>query len=767
LLLFPANLMGVTKLRAFRSKYRASELFRLPSRWVGAKTMKPDPHRPQWRLIQEALAVGALVGLAHAICEISLLACYGLEFTVLDASLIALLSLAAAAATGALAGIGTLVLMKGRTADGPSQLRMAVWTVVTGVYALAFLAIVSQHPGALGTATALLLTMPVAVAAFFLVLRSGGKPAVIFWASMAVASTLCVVQLIHGGLWMIPPSNRSGFVTLLVAGTVLCYMVLGWSSRMSRRQPAAGSAPRFAAVTLGAGMLWIGVVPWGSSSGSGWLVYDAGKPAVSAASVPNIVLIVLDTVRADHLDLFGYSRETMPNLRRFAEQDCQAVNRTFTTSSWTLPSHASMFTGLYPSTHGAHTPFVHEDEPELYAHPMRDDVTTLAEFLGQRGYQTGVVAANYGALRDLGLLRGFAHQDVVSGASQLAATVSWSDRLQIDGLPSPGTLLRTMLPASLASRASLFNRREPPYRRAREITDRAQRWLRGHSDQPFFLFLNYLDAHQPYLPPPQDDERFAARPNGEEWRDFPTERFNACRRQQGGFTKPEADFLIGQYDAELVAMDRELARLLDYLKHSGRFDDTMILVATDHGEAFFEHGFLEHGNALHQPEIDGFLLIKMPSSSGPIYPSPMMQSVDLLPTIASVLREPVPPDVEGSPWGNGRDYALSELFCRTCGAGRDEGQWPESFRREQVAVIVQDWKLIRSTNAADKRTDEIYNLRDDPAELHPVPHLPPDKASRFEQVLTERSRRLGDRLTRKGTDDKKLIERLRSLGYVQ
>jgi arylsulfatase A-like enzyme len=310
----------------------------------------------------------------------------------------------------------------------------------------------------------------------------------------------------------------------------------------------------------------------------------------------------------------------------------------------------------------------------------------------------------------------------------------------------------------------MFSRRQPLYRRAREISRRAQEWLEGNADSSFFLFLNYLDAHDPYLPIAEDDERFAQRPAGDEWLAFPTARYDSAVPGEATFAPHELAFLEAQYDAGLVSLDREFARLIAHLKESGLFENTLIIVTGDHGESFFEHGFLEHGNTLYQEEVGGFLLIKPPASVKAVKPSPLMQFVDFFPTVAEVLGEPVPPGLQGSPWGHGRDYALAELFCELCGSDVDaqHRKWPAEYRRELVSILIGDQKIIYSSDG----TTETYRLATDPLETQPLTDPDPQFLRRAGEIIAERNKHMVEGLSKR-PEDNILLEKLRSLGYIQ
>jgi hypothetical protein len=131
------------------------------------------------------------------------------------------------------------------------------------------------------------------------------------------------------------------------------------------------------------------------------------------------------------------------------------------------------------------------------------------------------------------------------------------------------------------------------------------------------------------------------------------------------------------------------------------------------------------------------------------------------PKILAILGEPTPPEVQGSPWGAGRDYILSELFCKP-GALHEPAEWPDHFRRDRVAVVVGNHKLIRSSHDPD----EVYDLAADSAELHPLSDPDPEFLRRAEEIIGERNKRLVEGLSA-NPEDKTLLEKLRSLGYVQ
>ena len=712
-------------------------------------------------VFNEALGLGCTIGLLHAMAETTLLGLDGIRPTPMDLAIFVVLYCGAGVVVAGVVALAALapplqtILGAGKR---PLSFRRTVWTILVCIYTLVFLRIVYYWSG-WGVVLWLLAAAPSLVVASLAVNQKGHRTVVVIYGTALIAATLCALQLIHAGWDQEPPVSWSLAISLLVP-VGICLVALRVVKQRAASDSRFESMPHAFRTLAVLVVVWAGV--WGVSDAYGSLGRPGrGTPATTGAARPNFLLIVLDTVRADHLDLFGYKRETMPHLRQFAREECQFAAPIFTTASWTVPSHASMFTGLYSSVHGAHQPFVHDTKTKTLAYRLRDDKITLAERLGNLGYQTAGIVGNFGALSAFGLPRGFAYYDAAAGPAGRAPGLLWLHRFDASPFPAVGQLIPRWLPDALQSNSVLFSLREPPYRRASAITDRAEQWLEHNGGRPFFLFLNYFDAHFPYLPLSEDGERFAARPEGEEWRGFPTERYLDRRRQRGEFNDREKAFLIGQYDSELRGIDRQFDRLISYLRESGLLENTVIFVTADHGESQFEHGLIDHGNALYQTEIGGFLLVSVPGSLRPIEPSPLMQFVDFVPTILAILGERMPHDIQGSPWGEGRDYALSEVFCKP-GALRQPDQWPDFFRRDRLAVVIDGQKLIRSTPGGD----EVFDLKADPGEQNPLARPDPDFLRRAEEVIANRNKRLAKDLS-ENPDDPALLEKLRSLGYVR
>ncbi len=480
---------------------------------------------------------------------------------------------------------------------------------------------------------------------------------------------------------------------------------------------------------------------------------------VSEALLPPAVLIVLDTVRVDHLRLYGYERDTMPRLERFARDHSVVIDGAVANSPHSLPTHASLFTGLYPPRHGAQFPSVGDPNPPSYGYPLARHVPTLAGLLSARGYWAVGVVANGGALGPtFGLDRGFAFYDssldpnfYTKLRTPWRAASEWSEPL-----------------ASL-SRVPLFSDSDffeygVPYRRAARISDQAIALIDAADDRPFFLFVNYFDAHSPYNPPASRRDAFPGRIA--RWSrlgldDDSTRRINRGDRD---LTPEERAHLVALYDAELRYLDRHLGRLLDRLRRHPSWKQMLVIVTSDHGESFGEHRFVEHGLNLYG-ELTRVPLIVKPGVDTPGAPpapsrlSRIVQSVDLFPTLLEHAGLGAPPGIDGRAWGRGREQARSWVRVQ-----QRSVKWrPERLARDLRAIERDGWKLIEwSTGRL-----ELYDRVNDPAETHDLAAQNPERRDALRSRLGEPatvSRKTPDR---DAFESPEALERLRALGYVR
>jgi arylsulfatase A-like enzyme len=301
--------------------------------------------------------------------------------------------------------------------------------------------------------------------------------------------------------------------------------------------------------------------------------------------LPNVLFITLDTLRAANLSLYGYSRPTTPQLERIAKTGV-LFDLALSASSWTLPSHASMFTGRYP----------HELSTN-YTAPLDATYPTLAEFFRDRGYVTAGFVANYGYCSyETGLARGFVHyEDYPRSLGQVA---------------SSSTLIRTVA-NNFRLRRLIRNDEHLNRKSADEINHAFLSWLARETDKPFFVFLNYFDAHEPYLPPPPFDKQFG--PERKLGKYSPVHRHNwepALAHQPLSAEQVREE--IDAYDGAIAYLDQQLGFLFDALESKGLLKNTLVIITSDHGEEFGEHGIFDHGYTLYLPSLHVPLLISFP-----------------------------------------------------------------------------------------------------------------------------------------------------------
>lgn len=298
---------------------------------------------------------------------------------------------------------------------------------------------------------------------------------------------------------------------------------------------------------------------------------------VPDARRPNVLFIIWDTARAASLSLYGYHRPTTPTLERLAAQGV-TFDRAYSIAPWTLPSHVGLFTGLAS----------HEVSADWLT-PLDEGPATLAEQFAKNGYATGGFVANFFyCSRESGLDRGFHRYDVYP---------TWSLAQLVLGSSVSRAFFNS---SSLRLAIGLLDK--PGRKVARDVNQEFVGWLDELDERPFFAFLNYFDAHHPYLPPAPWDTMFGPLlpgrdPSMEEGRDF---------------TPRELQAEIDGYDGGIRSLDDHLGLLIEELEQRGVLDNTIIVVTSDHGEEFGEQGVFTHGNTLYERSLHVPLVIHAP-----------------------------------------------------------------------------------------------------------------------------------------------------------
>ena len=546
--------------------------------------------------------------------------------------------------------------------------------------------------------------------------------------------------LILGPSWLSADLLESaGIVWKGIAILLLISAGIGLNLLMTRRRDWSAARHLTASLAALAAMAAVCVIVSGAR---GKMPVPPQHMAGPATSAP-VVLVTLDTTRADHLSLYGYRRNTTPNLTEFARTST-VFTEAAAASDMTLPSHASLFTGLYPSRHGAHS--YHSDS--AFARSLDKTFPTLAGILAAHGYFTAAAVGNSAYLVPRwGLARDFQVFSVLSPVAVLPYDrwyiMRHAVRRALDHLMDTGWF-------------------DVLYRRGEEINRDAGRIMqRSAWKRPFLLFVNYMDAHAPYVPPRPFNSMFQHREEAVDYRQQRTVERNLLERKRSVPERVRAS-LIAQYDAAIAYEDYAFGGLVRMLKSRGVYDDALIIVAGDHGEAFGERGRMEHGNSVYEDEVHVPLIVKYPRQKDPSVVHAAVSHVDVLPTVLDVVGLPIPGHVQGRTLRDvaalaGRDIvseSFPNVFTQRC--------CPE-FDRTERAVRRGHLKLIVSTNG--KR--ELFDLASDPGEMR---NLAGDNAAvkELQAALVplvgadhEEDRRAPE------VTDRRELNRLKSLGYVQ
>lgn len=462
---------------------------------------------------------------------------------------------------------------------------------------------------------------------------------------------------------------------------------------------------------------------------------------------PNILWVIFDTTRADHLSLYGYERQTSPHLDQFAA-DSVVFERAYSTASWTAPSHASMLTGLYPRQHGC-----------TFEHTyLAQDIPYLPEILAEAGYDTALFTGNPWLDVHSGLSRGFLHK-VPSWRSSFT---TWF-----------------MLAGSLQRHFSLIEVDKGAAHSNAEL----ERWLLTRTERtesrPFFAFVNYTEAHVPYFDIPAED-RAAFMPEGVPWLEQKAlsehTATSELRNRYAPDVLSERDQTIVKalYDGGIRYEDRRFGELIELLRRRGELDQTLVIVTADHGELLGEHDRYGHGQTLDHPLVHVPLVMRWPGHiPGGVRSDVPVQLTELFgtvleaaglpevqhPSLFSVLKGVAPMDRP----------IFAELFPplrseRFIERLRAVGHDPLTY--QFTSIQKSNLRFVRGPASAEN----LFDLSADPGETHNLVLERPAEANALragiEQFEREHPKRGAATIPQQELDAVSR-ERLESLGYVQ
>ncbi|MFN7914531.1 MAG: sulfatase-like hydrolase/transferase [Vicinamibacterales bacterium] len=490
------------------------------------------------------------------------------------------------------------------------------------------------------------------------------------------------------------------FGLLAAAGPLFAIPRLHWAASLVGAAGCATQLSRLMASrprTLRRGVPWLlGAAVLATAIVNGTLAYRERRqlaalpPAQPPA--PNVMLVVLDTVRAQTLSVYGFPKSTSPELEKIAASGV-TFDAAISAAPWTLPSHSAMFTG--------HLPY------ELsggWREPLDSTYPTLAEALQAAGYQTGGFVSNViYASRVHGLSRGFIHYEDIPN--------------------TPGaTLSASAIGVEIATEDHIRDRigfhRVLVQRNATEITDAVLHWVRGRKQgQPFFAFANYMDAHEPYRPPEPFASRFGSP------REYGFIMHDPATATRPGKVDTPKRIMEGDersYEAGIAYADYQIGRLVEGLRQEGVLDNTLLIVVADHGEHFGEHRIFGHGNSLYMPLLHVPLIMRFPPKLPAArrvtnwvttrqLPSTVMDVVGLQGRVA------FPGASLASCWAQasgapcGEPVIVSQARQRVFGLVKP---WYPLSHGDMQSVISDGYQYIWNSNG----TEELYNLTVDPAQ---------------------------------------------------
>ncbi len=520
------------------------------------------------------------------------------------------------------------------------------------------------------------------------------------------------------------------YTVLLLLGLAGVAVALGWATFRSARSLAAPGRNGGGWFVFGLAAAGVVLAGWG-----GGVMLREPPPALLVggdSARPSLLLITVDTLRADKLSCYGYDRMSTPGMDRLAAEGVLFENAQVQ-SPWTLSSLASILTSTYPSVNGVLTGYNRLDDAR----------ETLAEVLKRHGYVTQAIVTNGWLETNFGLNQGFDsyyHPDDYFAIYRFAG-MTWER----------------------VARRILRERMDPTNRhRAEYVSDRAIQWLRNHRDRSFFLWLHYIDPHDPYAPPAPYNRLWDADYQGR-WKEGTGVIFNLRIGQI--LTAEEMTHIEALYDGEVAYCDEHIGRVLEELDRLGLTGNTLVLLSSDHGEEFWDHGGVMHGHTLYEECLIVPLLMRFPGRlpQGLRVPE-RVRLLDLVPTVCDLLSVEPPEEAQGT--------SLVSLLTGTDETDRPVYAEALLYFGEKKSVEVGPYKLVK-TMATNRY--ELYDGVKDPREEANLAPLYPGLRDSLIGLLAawqDSSGALRERLpkTAGGSTaqiDPDLEARLKAMGYLQ
>lgn len=551
-----------------------------------------------------------------------------------------------------------------------------------------------------------------------------------------ISLSIFVFVFLHIGLWMnknlfsellSPVSLISEFSLLLLVGVFASGLYLLILSVMQDNGLSRNSKRRHALSLLGFTACGLVILVWLVQFKSdnvknikelSTIAKDGERKPLDSKDKPNVILIVMDTIRADHLSSYNYFRKTTPNIDGIAREGVLFENA-ISASSWTVPSHASIFTGVYPSKHGV-------DSEHQY---LEDKFTTLAEVLRLSGYKTFGYSNNTYISSKLNMTQGFDFFEVSN------AGIRKSDLSDFRLINDVTRNIKNFLGMNDAG--------------SRETNEKVKEWIKSSYDskKPFFLFINYMESHLPYKPPRPYNTRYLKKEDISKAKTVNQNRILYMAKKVQMNNK-DFEILRTLYDGEISYVDSKINDLVDFIRQLKMLDNTILIITSDHGENIGDHNLMSHVLCLYDSLLHVPLIIRYPK----LFPAGIkikgqVQTTDIFPTILDSLNiewkgikeiqgHTLVPLMKGSQ-RNESSLAIAEL-------GIDSGELSllkkanpqldaSEYARMLETIRTDTFKYIWSSDGRD----EFYNIREDPDELNNLINIQPEKANELRTLLSK------------------------------
>jgi arylsulfatase A-like enzyme len=430
----------------------------------------------------------------------------------------------------------------------------------------------------------------------------------------------------------------------------------------------------------------------------------------------NVILIVIDTLRANHMSHYGYDLRTDVNLDGFRDQST-LFTRCYAPAPWTLPSVASLITGLFTARHQMNVP----------GNKLPDDALTLAELYKQNGWTTVGYSFNPGISRRTAYDQGFDQWDDHLGSSKHYPDIS-------------------------------------------DMFLRVRNWLDTDPREPFFLYLQPMNCHGPYRTPRRFLGGLLGRRPAKGFKYY-DERMKAVleRRDRSGITQDYLESLVEQYDTAVWYSSYQLSVFFKLLKSRGVYDNSWIILTSDHGEELYDHGGFSHGYSLHEEVLHVPLYIKRPGQRKGVTVSEQVSLMDVYPTLAEIMGADVDHLLDGQSLVPYLDEEQSTEDLAAARTQLHQAGWKS--RCDGRAIVSGNYKLIEIERdwSSDQRKVLLFDIELDPAEKQNLAEKKPELVRRLRNKLDDRFAHYRSLAlsTPENVLDEMDTARLKALGYLE